>query len=110
MDGDRAERAKALCMSRAGYIGTLTTIHREVEALMNSNGKLADVYKKLASYDRSLRDFVNTHEKYLNVLNHEFERQAAYDVYEGHFLILQSEVNNQIQALDCQLYQRRKKC
>ena len=49
---------------------------------MNSNGKLADVYKKLASYDRSLRDFVNTHEKYLNVLNHEFERQAAYDVHE----------------------------
>ena len=62
LDGDVAERAKTLCMSRAGYIGILTKIQREVEALMSSNGKLADVNNKLASYDRSWRDFVSTHE------------------------------------------------
>ena len=49
-------------MSRVGYIGILTKIQREVEALMSSNGKLADVNNKLASYDRSWRDFVSTHE------------------------------------------------
>ena len=51
LDGEKSERAKALYASRAGYVGSLTRIRREIEAHKMSNGKLYDIEKKLESYD-----------------------------------------------------------
>ena len=45
-----------------------------------SNGKLYDIEKQLESYDNGWREFVSTHEKYLDVIDS--EKEAAYSLYE----------------------------
>ena len=82
LDGEKSERAKALYASRAGYVGSLTRIRREIEAHKMSNGKLYDIEKKLESYDNGWREFVSTHEKYLDVIDSDNEKEAAYSLYE----------------------------
>ncbi|CAB4030053.1 Hypothetical predicted protein, partial [Paramuricea clavata] len=47
-----------------------------------SNGKLYDIEKKLESYDNGWREFVSTHEKYLDVIDSENEKEAVYSLYE----------------------------
>ena len=69
LDGEKSERAKALYASRAGYVGSLTRIRREIEVHKMSNGKLYDIGKKLESYDNGWNEFVSTHEKYLDVID-----------------------------------------
>jgi hypothetical protein len=82
LDGENSESAKALYASRAGYVGSLTRIRREIEAHKMSNGTLYDIEKKLESYDKGWREFVNTHEKYLDVIDSDNEKEAAYSLYE----------------------------
>jgi hypothetical protein len=57
LDGEKSERAEALYASRAGYVGSLTRIRREIEADKMSNGKLYDIEKKLESYDNGWNKF-----------------------------------------------------
>ena len=47
-----------------------------------SNGKFYVIEKKLESYDKGWREFVSTHEKYLDVIDSENEKEAAYSLYE----------------------------
>lgn len=81
LDGDKTEKKRALYLSRTGYISSLTRIRKEVEVLIES-GKRTDVEKKLASYKLVWRNFVDTHDKYMHLLDNGFERDLAYDVYE----------------------------
>lgn len=83
--GERSERANALYASRVGYISSLTRIRREIEEHFKSNGKLKQVESKLIAYEKSWRDFVSTHEKYLDNIDNDKERQAALNVYEEQF-------------------------
>ena len=82
LDGDKAEKRRSLRKSRSGYISSLTRIRREVELLMNERAKRVDIERKLASYQRVWRDFVDTHDKYMHLFDDEFECELACDVYE----------------------------
>ena len=70
-DGQRLEKAKALLLSRAGFISNMTRIQREVESHIQGDSQLVDMDKKLASYKTSWRNLVGTHEKYLDVIDGE---------------------------------------
>ena len=49
---------------------------------MNERGKRVDIGKKLTSYQRVWCGFVDTHDKYMGLLDNEFKRELAFDVYE----------------------------
>ena len=68
LEGERAERARAMFKSRAGYIGALTKLQGNIQELMNNCGTLEDLKSKRKSYDEVWRKFVSTHEQYLECL------------------------------------------
>ena len=68
LEGERAERARAMFKSRAWYIGTLTKIQGNIEELMENFGTLEDLKSKRKSYDEVWRNFVSTHEEYIECL------------------------------------------
>ena len=58
LEGERAERARAMFKSRAGYI----------EELMENCGTLEDLKSKWKSYNEVWRKLVSTHEEYIECL------------------------------------------
>ena len=62
------ERARAMFKSRAGHIGTLTKLRRNIEELMENCGTMEDLKSKRKSYDKVWRKFVSTHEEYIECL------------------------------------------
>ena len=46
LEGERAERARAMFKSRAGYIGALTKLQGNIEELMENCGTLEDLKSK----------------------------------------------------------------
>ena len=68
LEGERAERARAMFKSRAGYIGALR-LQGNIEELMENCGTLEDLKSKRKSYDEVWRKFVSTHEEYIECLN-----------------------------------------
>ena len=85
MDGERLERANALYMSRASYISRLTRIRSDIENQLKLNGKLDQRDKMLETYEKIWRDFLDTHEKYLDNIDGVKEREAALHVYSEQF-------------------------
>ena len=69
LEGERAERARAMFKSRAGNIGALTRLQGNIEELMENCGTLEDLKSKRKSYDEVWRKFVSTHEEYIECLN-----------------------------------------
>ena len=68
LEGKRAERAKAMFKSPAGCIGTLTKLQGNIEELMENCVTLEDLKSKRKSYDEVWRNFVGTHEEYIECL------------------------------------------
>ena len=68
LEGERAERARGMYKSRAGYIGALTKLQGNIEELMENCGTLEDLKSKRKSYDEVWRKFVSTHEEYIECL------------------------------------------
>ena len=68
LEGERAERARAMFKSRAGYIGALTKLQGNIGELMENCGTLEDVRSERKSYDEVWRKFVSTHEQYIECL------------------------------------------
>ena len=68
LEGERAERVRAMFKSPTGYIGTLTKLRRNIEELMENCGTMEDLKSKRKSYDEVWRKFVNTHEEYIECL------------------------------------------
>ena len=68
LEGERAERARAMFKSRAGYIGALTKLQGNIEELMENCGTLEDLKSKWKSYNEVWRKFVSTHEEYIECL------------------------------------------
>ena len=68
LEGERTERARAIFKSRAGYIGALTKLQGNIEELMENCGTLEDLKSKRKSYDQVWRNFVSTHEEYIECL------------------------------------------
>ena len=85
LEGERAERARAMFKSRAGYIGALTKLQGNIGELMENCGNLEDVRSERKSYDEVWRKFVSTHEQYiecLELLCYEEELEKAHVNYE----------------------------
>ena len=85
LEGETAERARAMFKSRAGYIGALTKLQGNIGELMENCGTLEDVRSKRKSYDEVWRKFVSTHEQYiecLELLCYEEELEKACVSYE----------------------------
>ena len=72
LEGERAERARAMFKSRAGYVGALTKLQGNIEELMENSGTLEDLKSKRKSYDEVWRKFVSTHEEYIDCLEYYF--------------------------------------
>ena len=68
LEGERAERARAMFKSRAGYVGTLTKLRRNIEELMENCETMEDLKSKRKSFDEVWRKFVSTHEEYIECL------------------------------------------
>ena len=51
LEGERAERARAMFKSRARYIGVLTKLQGNIGELMENCGTLEDVRSERKSYD-----------------------------------------------------------
>ena len=68
LEGERAERARAMFKSRAGYVGALTKLQGNIEELMENSGTLEDLKSKRKSYDEVWRKFVSTQEEYIDCL------------------------------------------
>ena len=85
LEGERAERARAMFKSRPGYIGTLTRLQGNIEELMENCGTVEDWKSKRKSYDEVWRKFISTHEEYiecLELLCYEEELEKAYVSYD----------------------------
>ena len=85
LEGERAERARAMFKSRAVYIGALTKLQGNIEELMENCGTLEDVKSNRKSYDEVWRNFVSTHEEYiecLELLCYEEELEKARVCYD----------------------------
>ena len=82
LEGERAERARAMFKSRAGYIGALTKLQGNIGELMENCGTLEDVRSKRKSYDEVWRKFVSTREQYIELLCYEEELEKARVSYE----------------------------
>ena len=67
-EGERAERARVMFKSQAGYVGTLTRPQDNIEELMENCGTLEDLKSKQKSYDEVWRKFKATHEEYIECL------------------------------------------
>ena len=68
LDGDKAKKRRSLRKFRTGCISSLNRIRREVELLITERGKRVDIEKKSPSYERVWRDSVDTHDKYMYLL------------------------------------------
>ncbi|PFX12394.1 hypothetical protein AWC38_SpisGene23667 [Stylophora pistillata] len=68
LEGERAERARAIFKSQAGYIGALTKLQGNIEEFMENCRTLEDLKSKRKSYDAVCHKFVSTHEQYLECL------------------------------------------
>ena len=91
LEGERAERARAMFKSRAGYI----------EELMENCGTLEDLKSKWKSYNEVWRKLVSTHEEYIECLellcceeelekarvsyDEQMSRKLTFDVIESWF-------------------------
>ena len=60
LEGERAESAKAMFKSRAGYIGALARLQGNIEELMENCGTLEGFKSKRKSYGDVWRKFVST--------------------------------------------------
>ena len=68
LEGERAERARVMFKSRAGYIGALTKLQGNIKELMENCGTLEDLNSQRKSYDEVWLKFVSTHEQYLEYI------------------------------------------
>lgn len=67
-EGERAERARIMFKSRAGYIGILTMLQANIEELMQNFETLEDLRSKRKIYDEVWRKLVRVHEEYIECL------------------------------------------
>ena len=84
LEGERAERVRAMFKSRAGYIGTLTKLRRNIDELMENCGTMEDLKSKWKLYDEVWRKFISTREEYiecLELLCYEEELEKARVTY-----------------------------
>ena len=63
------------------HISSLTKIRNEIENYLKSNGKVDQIDKMPESYEKIWRDFVDTHENYLDNIDGVKVREAALHVY-----------------------------
>ena len=68
MEGKRAERARAMFKSRAGYIGALTEPQENIEDFMENCGTLEELKSHRKLYDEVWCKFVSRHEEYIECL------------------------------------------
>ena len=110
LEGERAERARAMFKSRAGYIGTLTRLQGNIEELMENCGTVEDLKSKRKSYDEVWRKFVSTHEKYIEYLEllcyeEELEKaRVSYDEQMSKKLAFDNVIESWFENLICFLH------
>ena len=61
------ERAISLKHSRSGHLGALTTVQREIEALLTDPANITLARDKLERYETLWKGFVDSHSKFMEV-------------------------------------------
>ena len=71
------ERAISLKNSRSGHLGALTTVRREIEALLTDPANITLARDKLDHYETLWKGFVDSHSKFMEVASNEERVQAS---------------------------------
>ena len=93
------ERAISLKHSRSGHLGALTTIQREIEALLTNPDNVTLVRDKLDRYETLWNGFVDSHNNFIEVASDEERAQASEQYNE----LSQQRIN--LSATDSQVMQ-----
>ena len=81
--GYKFEKIHQLAKSRAGYIGVITKVYKEISDMIASNKcNVGDISLKLNKFDQGWCEFVGVYEKYLVLIEHETEKESACVSYE----------------------------
>ncbi|CAB4033718.1 Hypothetical predicted protein [Paramuricea clavata] len=79
----KSEKIYQLAKSRAGYIGVITKVYKEIFDMFAYNKcNVGDISLKLNKFDQAWCKFVGVHEKYLVLIEHETEKESACVSYE----------------------------
>ena len=71
------ERVISLKHSCSGHLGTLTTVRREIEALLTDPANITLARDKLDRYETLWKGFVDSHSKFMEVASNEERVQAS---------------------------------
>ena len=71
------ERAISLKHSRSGHLGALTTVRREIEALLTDPAIITLARDKLYRYETLWKGFVDSYSKFMEVASDEERAQAS---------------------------------
>ncbi|CAB3991489.1 Hypothetical predicted protein [Paramuricea clavata] len=81
--GYKSEKLYQLAKSRAGYIGVITKVYKEISDMIAYNNFIVGyISLKLNKFDQAWCEFVGVHEKYLVLIEHETEKESACVSYE----------------------------
>jgi hypothetical protein len=82
--GYKSEKIHQLAKSRAGYIGVITKVYKEISDMIAYNKcNVGDISLKLNKFDQAWCEFVGVLEKYLvQLIEHETEKESACVSYE----------------------------
>ena len=75
------EEVWKLSKSKAGFVGTMSRIHRELGSMIDSKGSLTDILSKYSVFDNAWKGFVDVHERLMEFLDG-LELERATSVYE----------------------------
>ena len=75
------EEVWKLSKSKAGFVGTMSRIHRELGSMIDSKGSLTDILSKYSVFDNAWKGFVDVHERLMEFLDG-LELEKATRVYE----------------------------
>ena len=79
----KSEEIHMLFKRRAGYMGVLTKIYKNISELITRwKCNVGDVSLQLDKFDKAWCEFVGVHEKYLGLLQNETDKQIACASYE----------------------------
>lgn len=70
------ERANSFKHSRSGHLGALTSVRREIEALLTNPANITLARDKLDRYETLWKAFVDSHNKFMEVASDEERAQA----------------------------------
>ena len=82
-EGYRDEEIHRLSKSRSGSVGVLTRLNNEIrDLIINEKGNVGDILSRYDSYREAWHNFIDAHEKYLELLQGETDKQEAAASYE----------------------------